>query len=110
MTLNTRRAGRHFFFPPPTTKAQRPRKQWAQKRNFQNAKPGQSLPGTNPAAQPLNRDLRREALPQSSAHWGWKGFPSRVRDKKKKKKIGTRIIFKKTEYLKGKMNSKTPRE
>lgn len=57
-----------FLLPSPTTKAQRPRKQWAQKRNFQNAKPGQSLPGTNPTAQPLNRNLRWEALSPSSAH------------------------------------------
>ena len=42
---------------PPATEAQHPRKQWAQKRNFKNAKPGLSLLGANLLPQPLNQNL-----------------------------------------------------
>lgn len=48
---------------PPTPEALHPRKQWAQKRNFKNAKPGGlSLLGANLQLQALNQNLEGKAL------------------------------------------------
>ena len=61
--------------PPPTTEAQRPRKQWAQKRNFKNAKPGRSLEILTPEASHWSGTWGAGGLLSYQLAEGWKGFP-----------------------------------